>query len=106
MTRVQLRAILTATLALMLAAAHPPRPDADIVVIGAGIAGLSAALEASTHGASVIVVDTSSVFGGHAVMSGGLLSMVDTPMQRAQGIHDSPALATQDFIRWVPVHLR
>ena len=46
-------------------------PDADILVIGAGISGLSAALEAARGGATVLVVDMWSIFGGHAVMSHG-----------------------------------
>ena len=80
--------------------AAPRRDDSDVIVVGAGIAGLSAAFEAASHHASVIVVDTSSVFGGHAVMSGGHVAIVDTPMQRARGIHDSPSLAAKDFATW------
>ncbi len=41
----------------------------DVVVAGAGIAGLSAALEAGRAGAAVTVLDLSSVFGGHAVVA-------------------------------------
>ncbi len=72
----------------------------DIVVVGAGIAGLSAALEAARDGASVTVVDMSSVFGGHAVMSEGTVCLVGTPEQKAEGIADSPELAEKDFISW------
>ncbi|MBI85285.1 MAG: hypothetical protein CMJ81_18990 [Planctomycetaceae bacterium] len=72
----------------------------SVVVVGAGISGLSAALELARGGAAVTVVDMSSVFGGHAVMSQGGLSIIDTPMQRQAGIHDSPALAFDDFINW------
>ena len=38
--------------------------DADVVVVGAGISGLSAALEAGRGGAKVTVIDMFSVFGG------------------------------------------
>lgn len=72
----------------------------DIVVIGAGISGIAAAIEAADRGASVIVVDRWSVFGGHAVMSHGGLCIVDTPLQRSLGISDSTELAIADFLSW------
>jgi flavocytochrome c len=74
--------------------------DADLVVVGSGIAGLSAALEAATAGARVVVVDMWSVFGGHAVMSSGEVNIVDTRLQHASGVSDSPELAYEDFVRW------
>jgi len=74
--------------------------DRDIVIVGAGMAGLSAALEAARDGAKVTVLDMASVFGGHAVMSGGDVTIVDTPLQRAKGVHDSPELAYKDFTEW------
>lgn len=72
----------------------------DVIVVGAGISGLSAALELARGGAAVTVIDMSSVFGGHAVMSQGSLSIVGSPVQEAAGIHDTPALATQDFLKF------
>lgn len=72
----------------------------DVVIVGAGIAGLSAAIEAAQAGATVTVLEMWSVFGGHAVMSEGGVTMVDTPLQRAQGIADSPDLAYRDFIEY------
>lgn len=74
----------------------PPK----VIIVGAGISGLSAALELGRGGASVTVVDMSSVFGGHAVMSQGGVSVVDTPIQRESGWEDSPKLAQRDFIEW------
>jgi len=74
----------------------PPR----VIIVGAGISGLSAALELGRGGANVTVVDMSSVFGGHAVMSQGGVSVVDTPVQRESGWEDSPKLAQRDFIEW------
>jgi len=55
-----------------LASAAPP-PKADVVIVGAWISGLAAALDAGRVGANVMVIDMWSVFGGHAVMSGGLV---------------------------------
>ncbi|MBC8353698.1 MAG: FAD-dependent oxidoreductase [Planctomycetes bacterium] len=72
----------------------------DVIVVGAGISGLSAALELGRSGADVTIVDMASVFGGHAVMSQGGISIVNTPTQVAFGIQDSPDLAYRDFIRW------
>ncbi len=80
--------------------ASPHQQSADIVIIGAGISGLSAALEAAQAGRSVLVIDMLSVFGGHAIISTGGLSIVDTPLQRKRGIEDSPDLAFSDFMAW------
>ncbi|MDA1054748.1 MAG: FAD-dependent oxidoreductase [Planctomycetota bacterium] len=76
------------------------RQSSDVIVVGAGISGLSAALELGRGGAQVTVIDMSSVFGGHAVMSQGSVSIVATPAQERAGIEDSPDLAFQDFHRW------
>ncbi|MSU60862.1 MAG: FAD-binding protein [Pedosphaera sp.] len=75
-----------------------PPPKADVVIVGTGISGLAAALDAGRAGANVTVIDMWSVFGGHAVMSSGLVCLVDTPVQRASHIADSPELAVRDFI--------
>ena len=53
----------------------------DVVIIGAGIAGLTTALEAARGGAIVDVIDVASVFGGHAVVSEGGLALAGTPVQ-------------------------
>lgn len=80
--------------------ADPPNQTTDVIVVGAGISGLSAALDLGRGGARVTVIDMSSVFGGHAVMSQGSVSIVATPAQERAGIQDSPDLAFQDFHRW------
>ncbi len=75
------------------------QPDADIVIVGAGIAGLAAAIEAAEAGRSVIVVEANSVPGGHAVKAGGF-ALVGTALQERRGIADSPDLAATDLIDW------
>ena len=80
--------------------AETPLQDADVIIVGAGISGLAAALDLGRGGAEVTVVDMASVFGGHAVMSQGSVSIVGTPAQEAAGISDSPDLAFQDFHQW------
>ena len=75
-------------------------PAADAIIVGAGISGLCAALELGRRGRQVTVIDMSSVFGGHAVMSQGGVSIVATPVQEAAGLEDTAQLAYDDFIRW------
>ena len=76
-----------------------PRPS-DILIVGAGISGLCAALEGARSGAGVTVIDMASVFGGHAVMSSGMVCMIGTPEQKADHVADSPELARRDFVRF------
>jgi len=79
--------------------ADAARQDADIVVVGAGIAGLSAAIDAASAGARVVVVDMNSVFGGHGIQSGGV-AFVGSPMQEAAGFADTPDQAYEDWMDW------
>ncbi len=74
--------------------------DIDITVIGSGASGLSAAIEASARGARVKVVEKSESWGGASLPSGGGCAMVDTPLQRKNGIHDTVELALEDWRRW------
>lgn len=58
----------------MITKDHSPATDAievDLVVVGAGIAGMSAAARAAGSGASVVVIEKSAEVGGSAVLSGG-----------------------------------
>lgn len=75
-------------------------PQTDMIVVGAGISGLCAALECAQRGGNATVIDMASVFGGHAVMSSGMVCMVGTPEQQMNGVVDSAELATKDFLRF------
>jgi predicted oxidoreductase len=80
---------------------QPLRPDSqDVIVVGAGLAGLIAAAELSDAGKRVIIVDQEpeASLGGQAFWSFGGLFLVDSPEQRRLGIHDSRALAMQDWL--------
>ena len=74
--------------------------SSDVLVIGAGIGGLSAAYEAGRGGTLIAVAEMNSVFGGNGVLSEGGLFLVDTPVQRSQGLKDSAELAEQDILNW------
>ncbi len=74
--------------------------DADVIVVGAGLAGLVAATEIADAGKRVIVVDQEGEqsLGGQAFWSFGGLFLVDSPEQRRLGIKDSYDLALQDWM--------
>ncbi|WP_026820480.1 FAD-binding dehydrogenase [Arthrobacter castelli] len=74
--------------------------DADVIVVGAGLAGLTATAELADAGRKVILLDQESEanLGGQAFWSLGGLFMVDTPEQRRMGINDSHELALQDWM--------
>ncbi|MEI7029590.1 FAD-binding dehydrogenase [Streptomyces pratensis] len=74
--------------------------DADVIVIGAGLAGLVAAAELADAGRSVIVLDQEpeQSIGGQAHWSFGGLFLVDSPEQRRLRIKDSRELALQDWL--------
>ena len=73
--------------------------DADLVVVGAGLAGLVAAAEAADAGRSVVVLDQegSAALGGQAWWSLGGLFLVNSPEQRRLRIKDSFQLAWEDW---------
>ncbi len=73
---------------------------ADAIVIGGGLAGLSAAAELGDRGKRVIVLDQEPehFLGGQAFWSLGGLFMIDTPEQRRMGIRDSHDLALRDWM--------
>ncbi|WP_322865166.1 FAD-binding dehydrogenase [Aquicoccus sp. G2-2] len=74
--------------------------ETDIIIVGAGLAGLAAALEATRRGRRVLIVDQEGEqsLGGQAFWSLGGLFMVNTPEQRRMGIRDSHALAQLDWM--------
>ncbi|MCC9708615.1 FAD-binding dehydrogenase [Streptomyces sp. MNU76] len=74
--------------------------DADVIVIGAGLAGLAATAELVDAGRKVILLDQEpeQSIGGQAHWSFGGLFFVDSPEQRRLRIKDSHALALQDWM--------
>ncbi len=73
--------------------------SADLVTIGAGTAGLAAAVSAIDNGASVIMVEENTDIGGHGLCSGGNVHLGGgTSNQRKHGVEDS---ADQVFLDWI-----
>ena len=74
--------------------------QADVVIIGGGLAGLVAAHELIERGKSVTILDQEGRqnLGGQAFWSLGGLLMIDTPEQRRMRVRDSLALATNDWM--------
>lgn len=74
--------------------------QADVIIVGGGLAGLVAAAELGDRGKRVILLDQEpeSFLGGQAFWSLGGLLMIDTPEQRRMGIRDNRDLALQDWM--------
>jgi len=80
------------------ALAHTPQNiqlSADVVVVGAGGAGLAASVQAAQLGASVIVLEKMSMLGGNTIIIGGIVNVSGTEQQRVRGIADSTDLHFQ-----------
>ena len=76
--------------------------EAEVVVIGGGLAGMVTALELLDNGKRVLMLDaaTRERFGGLALWSFGGMFFVDSPEQRKGGIKDSVDLAMRDWVRY------
>ncbi len=92
-------AAVASTASVPLEAQQPGSWDytTDVVVVGAGGAGLPAAIMARDEGVSVIVVEANHDIGGHAILSGGRIPLGGgTSWQQRYGISDSPGQVYQD----------
>ncbi|QND58088.1 FAD-binding dehydrogenase [Mesorhizobium huakuii] len=74
--------------------------NADVIIVGAGLAGLVAAAELAEAGKKIIIVDQEpeQSLGGQAFWSFGGLFLVDSPEQRRLCIRDSHDLALEDWM--------
>lgn len=71
----------------------------DVVVVGSGIAGLSAAIESRMAGVDVAVFEKMKITGGNTRISDGGLAAPGHPLQKRLGIEDSPELLYEDMLR-------
>ncbi|UUA06803.1 MULTISPECIES: 3-oxosteroid 1-dehydrogenase [Streptomyces] len=75
------------------AADLPPLGTYDVVVIGSGAAGMTAALTAAGQGMSCVVLEKAPTFGGSAARSGAGIWIPNNPVLLAAGVPDTPAKA-------------
>lgn len=73
----------------------------DVVVVGAGAAGIPAAIRAAELGMKVLVVDANYDIGGHAIISQGNTALGGgNAHQKKYGIQDSPEILFKDLTDW------
>lgn len=88
--------LLALVLVLTLLASMALANQADVVVIGAGGAGMAAAIQAADDGATVVVLEKMNYAGGNTVRSEGGMNAAGTASQAALGIEDSPEVMIED----------
>jgi fumarate reductase flavoprotein subunit len=71
----------------------------DVVVVGSGGAGLSAAVSAKEAGADVVIFEKMGIPGGNTTRATGGINAAGTPYQEAAGIKDSPDLFYEDTMK-------
>lgn len=70
----------------------------DLIILGGGLAGMCAAVEAGEQGASVLLLEKQDELGGSTVLSSGYMAFAETDMQEAAGIKDSTQSLLDDMI--------
>ncbi len=78
---------------------EPIVAQADIIVVGAGPAGMAASIAAADEGASVILLEKMSFVGGASAISGGSVNAGGSKYQAERGIEDSVELIYSDILR-------
>lgn len=80
-------------------AGAPPNPHYDVIIVGAGTAGIPAAIFAGRRGGQILLIDAAPSVGGTLFLSTGQMSAAGTRLQRAKGIDDSADLHFDDVMR-------
>ncbi len=73
--------------------------ETDVIIVGSGFAGLSAAIEARNGGADVLVIEKMPVHGGNSIINGGDFAAAGNKLQKEQGVKDSPELLFKDMMK-------
>ncbi len=88
----KIKSSLIVVLVLLLSSLASAAPQADVIIIGAGGAGLAAAVEVAHGGLSAIVLEQNAFVGGNTLISGGAYNAAVPHIQAEQGIEDSTSL--------------
>jgi flavocytochrome c len=83
---------------MTLAASELPQ-EVDVLVVGGGLAGYSAAHEAASRGLDTLLIEKEAKIGGATILSGGSFAFAGTPLQRSLGIEDSEEILYEDLRR-------
>lgn len=70
----------------------------DYVVLGAGAAGLTAAIQGAMNGKSVVLIEKLPFAGGNSALSGGEMSVPESDLQKKHKIEDRPEIMVQDMV--------
>lgn len=70
----------------------------DVIIIGGGLAGLCAAVEAGEQGARVLLLEKGNQLGGTAFLSGRYMAFAETDLQKKQGVSDSAEALVEDML--------
>lgn len=72
--------------------------EVDVLVVGTGIAGLAAAIEAIQAGCNVKIIDKMSKYGGNTALNGGDMAAAGSEFQKEAGIEDNPEIMLADML--------
>ncbi|MDO5695547.1 MAG: flavocytochrome c [Eubacteriales bacterium] len=75
------------------------RTDFDVIVVGAGGAGYSAAITAAENGADVLMLEKMAVTGGNTLISGSAIAAPGNDLQKKEGIEDSADQLYEDILK-------
>ncbi len=81
--------LITAVIAASFGGCAAGGKNYDVVVIGAGAAGLAAAIEAADAGAKVAVIEKMPMAGGSTILSAGIVYATGSDIQQTAGVQDS-----------------
>lgn len=70
----------------------------DVVIVGSGGAGLSAAVEAAKRGLKTLVLEKEPIIGGSSIICGGKWAVSGSELQKEQGVKDSEELFVKDML--------
>lgn len=71
----------------------------DVIVIGSGYAALAASITSAEKGNKVLMMEKMGRLGGNSVINGGLLAVVGSPKQKAEGVKDSIEIYMKDSMK-------